>query len=100
MATKGNWAQYDVVVIGSGSAGLTAAKTARGFGKTVLLVDKRGTLGGTCTWTGCVPSKALIKAAQVAHTIQNAAQFGIQCSTVSSHDGEHISRELDEYKGE
>lgn len=55
--------QWDLVVIGGGSAGLTAARTAAGFGARVLLVE-RDRLGGDCLWTGCVPSKALIAAAR------------------------------------
>ncbi|MBS1896232.1 MAG: FAD-dependent oxidoreductase [Actinobacteria bacterium] len=53
---------WDLVVIGGGSAGLVASKTAAGFGARVLLVES-GRLGGDCLWTGCVPSKALIAAA-------------------------------------
>ncbi len=56
---------YDVVVIGAGSGGITAAVTAVGFGKKVLLVDKSKP-GGECTWSGCVPSKALINQAEAA----------------------------------
>lgn len=53
---------WDLVVIGGGSAGLVAGKTAAGFGARVLLIEK-ARLGGDCLWTGCVPSKALISAA-------------------------------------
>ena len=56
---------YDVVVVGGGAAGLTAAKTANGIGKKVALVDIKKHLGGECTWTGCMPSKTLIKRAEV-----------------------------------
>jgi len=69
--------KYDVAVIGAGSAGLTAAKTARGFGKRVVLIDKAGRFGGECTWTGCVPSKALIKAAEIAYHIKQSKRWGI-----------------------
>jgi pyruvate/2-oxoglutarate dehydrogenase complex dihydrolipoamide dehydrogenase (E3) component len=68
---------YDLVVIGAGAAGLTAS----GFGalmgaKTVLIEADR--LGGDCTWTGCIPSKTLLKAARVAHQIRSAGQYGLQ----------------------
>lgn len=52
-------AMWDLIVIGGGSAGLVASKTAAGFGARVLLIEK-DRLGGDCLWTGCVPSKALI----------------------------------------
>jgi pyruvate/2-oxoglutarate dehydrogenase complex dihydrolipoamide dehydrogenase (E3) component len=54
---------YDLIIIGAGSGGLSAAYTAVGFGKRVLLVDKE-LPGGECTWSGCIPSKALIHEAQ------------------------------------
>lgn len=55
--------EYDIVVVGAGSGGITAAVTAAGFGKKVLLIDKNKP-GGECTWAGCVPSKALINEAK------------------------------------
>ena len=55
---------YDFVVIGAGSGGLTAAKFASSLGASVLVVEKHR-VGGDCTWTGCVPSKALLRAARV-----------------------------------
>ncbi len=67
---------YDMVVIGAGAAGITAAKTAQGFGKKVALIEN-AKIGGDCTWTGCVPSKSLIKAAQIAHEQQKADRWGI-----------------------
>ncbi|MHB8500585.1 MAG: dihydrolipoyl dehydrogenase family protein [Candidatus Acidiferrales bacterium] len=62
---------FDVAVIGAGSAGLVAATTARRLGASVLLVEAER-VGGDCTWTGCVPSKALIHAATVAHRARRA----------------------------
>lgn len=61
--------QYDVIVIGAGSGGLTVAFTAVGFGKKVLLIDKSKP-GGECTWSGCVPSKALINEAKKVHGVK------------------------------
>jgi pyruvate/2-oxoglutarate dehydrogenase complex dihydrolipoamide dehydrogenase (E3) component len=71
--------RYDLVVIGAGSAGLTAANFAGGLGRKVALVE-RERLGGDCTWDGCVPSKALIKTAKVAHAMRTANRFGIQAN--------------------
>ena len=70
---------YDLVIIGAGSGGLTAAGFAAQLGARVALVEKRR-IGGDCTWTGCVPSKALLKAAKVAHQVRSAARYGIDAS--------------------
>ena len=67
---------YDLVVIGGGSAGLTAVRFARRLGLSVALVEKRR-VGGDCTWTGCVPSKALLKAASVARQSRDAGRYGL-----------------------
>jgi len=66
---------YDLVVIGGGSAGLTAAGFAARVGAKVLLAAER--LGGDCTWTGCIPSKGLIRAARLAHDGRLAGRIGI-----------------------
>ena len=67
---------YDLIIIGAGSAGLIAARFARGLGLSVALVE-RSRVGGDCTWTGCVPSKALLKAAGVAHSVRTAERYGL-----------------------
>jgi pyruvate/2-oxoglutarate dehydrogenase complex dihydrolipoamide dehydrogenase (E3) component len=66
----------DLCIIGAGSGGLTVAAAARAFGASVVLVE-RDKMGGDCLNAGCVPSKALIASAKVAHTMRNAARFGI-----------------------
>jgi pyruvate/2-oxoglutarate dehydrogenase complex dihydrolipoamide dehydrogenase (E3) component len=68
--------EYDLAVIGAGSGGLTGASFAARLGAKVALIEK-SRIGGDCTWTGCVPSKALLKAAKVAHETRTAAQYGI-----------------------
>lgn len=67
---------FDVVVIGGGAAGLTASGIAANFGAKTMMIEKNK-LGGDCTWTGCVPSKALLKAGKVAHYIREAGQYGL-----------------------
>ncbi len=72
MAARPVW---DLVVIGAGSAGLVASKTAAGFGARVLLVE-RDRLGGDCLWRGCVPSKTLISAAnRVGRPVSDSLAF-------------------------
>jgi pyruvate/2-oxoglutarate dehydrogenase complex dihydrolipoamide dehydrogenase (E3) component len=70
---------YDLVVIGAGSGGLVAARFAAQLGARVALAEKNR-IGGDCTWTGCVPSKALLKAAKVAHEVRTASQYGVIAS--------------------
>lgn len=67
---------FDLVIIGAGSGGLTAAGFAAQLGAKVALVEKNR-IGGDCTWTGCVPSKALLKAAKIAHEVRTASRFGV-----------------------
>jgi len=67
---------YDVIVIGGGAAGLTASGIAANFGAKTLLVE-HNRLGGDCTWTGCVPSKILLKAGKVAQQIRKAGKYGL-----------------------
>ncbi|TET34676.1 NAD(P)/FAD-dependent oxidoreductase [Candidatus Dependentiae bacterium] len=70
--------EYDVLVIGGGAGGLTASKTAHGLGKRVALLEKTDRLGGECTWTGCIPSKALIKTAEVAYHAKQLDRYGLR----------------------
>lgn len=66
----------DLVIVGGGTAGIFAAKTAGQLGARVVLVERDRT-GGDCLWTGCVPSKSLIAAAHAAHAMRTAGRFGI-----------------------
>jgi pyruvate/2-oxoglutarate dehydrogenase complex dihydrolipoamide dehydrogenase (E3) component/uncharacterized membrane protein YdjX (TVP38/TMEM64 family) len=68
---------YDVVVIGAGAAGLVACKLANGLGKRTALIEKRK-VGGDCTWFGCIPSKTLIKSANIAHQMTRLKEFGLK----------------------
>lgn len=68
--------RYDLVVLGGGTAGIIAARTAGRLGASVVLVERDRT-GGDCLWTGCVPSKSLIAAAHTAHRIRTSGRFGI-----------------------
>lgn len=70
---------YDLIVIGGGSAGLVAAGGAGILGAKVALVEKN-LLGGDCLYTGCVPSKSLIRSAKFASDAKRAEEFGFEIS--------------------
>ncbi|MEP6678418.1 MAG: FAD-dependent oxidoreductase, partial [Betaproteobacteria bacterium] len=67
---------FDLVVIGGGSGGLVVAAGGAALGAKVALVEKHK-LGGDCLWTGCVPSKTLIKSAQIAHEMSHADRWAL-----------------------
>ncbi len=69
--------RYNLVVIGGGTAGLVAAAGAAGLGAKVALVERRA-MGGDCLNVGCVPSKALIRAAHAAHAVRQAGRLGVR----------------------
>ena len=69
--------RYNLVVIGAGTAGLVTAAGAAGLGAKVALVE-RYLMGGDCLNVGCVPSKALIRAARAVHAVRHAGEYGIE----------------------
>ena len=69
--------KFDVVVIGGGTAGLVTASGCARLGRRVALIE-REKLGGDCLWTGCVPTKALVATARLAHQMRNANAFGLE----------------------
>jgi len=68
---------FDIAVIGGGSAGLTVTAGSAQLGAKTLLIEKETKLGGDCLHYGCVPSKTLIKTAHVYHLVKNTARFGL-----------------------
>jgi pyruvate/2-oxoglutarate dehydrogenase complex dihydrolipoamide dehydrogenase (E3) component len=70
---------YDLVVIGGGTAGLVSAAGAASLGARVALVE-RDKLGGDCLHRGCVPTKTLVKSTRVASLIDRSEEFGIKTS--------------------
>ena len=70
---------YDLIVIGSGPGGYSAAIRAGQYGLKTALVEKQPKLGGTCLLVGCVPTKALLQTADVWQRFVHAAEEGIQC---------------------
>jgi len=69
--------RYDLAVIGGGTAGLVSAAVSAGIGARTALIEQHR-LGGECLWTGCVPSKAIIRSASVLHALRHAADYGIE----------------------
>jgi pyruvate/2-oxoglutarate dehydrogenase complex dihydrolipoamide dehydrogenase (E3) component len=69
--------RYDLVIVGMGSGGMVAAEFAASLPLRVAVVE-RDRVGGECLWTGCVPSKALLASAKVAHTIRHAHRWGVE----------------------
>lgn len=74
--------EFDLCVLGAGSAGYAAAVIARDLGKSVALVDGPGPLGGLCILRGCMPSKTELRSAEVAHLARTASAVGIRVEGV------------------
>ncbi len=72
---------FDVIVIGTGQAGVPLSTRLAHGGKQVLLAE-RGELGGTCTNTGCTPTKTLVASARAAHVARGGARLGIRTESV------------------
>lgn len=68
---------FDIIIIGGGSAGLVSSKLTAGLGKKVLLIEKNK-IGGECTYYGCIPSKSFIRASKAYHEIKNLGTFNIK----------------------
>ncbi|HMO00748.1 MAG TPA: FAD-dependent oxidoreductase [Miltoncostaeaceae bacterium] len=81
----------DLIVIGAGMAGINAAARAVEAGASVAVVE-RDRVGGTCPIRGCIPSKALIRSAEIAHEARHAADYGIQVDGVRVDMGAVIDR--------
>jgi pyruvate/2-oxoglutarate dehydrogenase complex dihydrolipoamide dehydrogenase (E3) component len=77
---------FDIGIIGGGSAGLTIAAGASQLGAKTLLIEKEKELGGDCLHFGCVPSKTLIKTAKVYHQMKNAKAYGLPEADVKPID--------------
>lgn len=82
---------YDLVVIGGGPAGYAAAIRAGQLGKKVVCIEAERA-GGTCLNWGCIPSKALLKSAELYQAMQNSHEFGIYCDNLHFDFGKIIER--------
>lgn len=81
----------DLVVIGGGAGGLVVASVAAQLGLDVVLIEAQPQLGGDCLHYGCVPSKALLKVAQVAHCMRHADTYGLDIAD-SPVDMQQVNR--------
>src|SRR5690625_717103 len=73
--------EYDLVVLGGGTGGYVAAIRASQLGMNVAIVEKN-LLGGTCLHEGCIPSKSLLKSAEIYQTLLKASNFGVETSDI------------------
>ena len=73
---------FDVAVIGGGSGGYAAARTAASAGLRVVVIEGGDEVGGLCILRGCMPTKALLYAAEVLHLSRHAATWGIETAAV------------------
>ena len=83
--------QYDLIVIGGGSAGLTAATISSRLGAKTLLIDKEN-LGGDCLHYGCVPSKALLTSSNLIHHIKMAKKYGLESAEATYNINDIMER--------
>ncbi|TAE35293.1 MAG: dihydrolipoyl dehydrogenase [Runella slithyformis] len=90
--------QYDLIIIGSGPGGYVAAIRASQLGLKTAIVE-RESLGGICLNWGCIPTKALLKSAQVFQYIQHAADYGIKVGSAEADFGAVIKRSRDVANG-
>ena len=74
---------YDLLVIGSGSAGFNAARVGVSLGKRVAIVDSAPQLGGLCILKGCMPSKTLLYSTEILHLAQKGKNFGLRIPTAT-----------------
>src|SRR5712671_929949 len=73
--------RFDMIVIGSGQAGVPLATRMAAAGKKVLLAE-RAELGGTCTNSGCTPTKTMIASARAAHVARTSERLGVKTGSV------------------
>jgi dihydrolipoamide dehydrogenase len=83
--------QFDVVVLGGGPAGYVCAIRAAQVGLSTAIVE-RDKLGGVCVNIGCIPTKALLHSAYIAHLLKTSAEFGVDAGTVKTNYGTAMQR--------
>jgi pyruvate/2-oxoglutarate dehydrogenase complex dihydrolipoamide dehydrogenase (E3) component len=91
--TMNRSAAIDLCIIGSGSAGFSAAQTAKRLEKRAVIVDRDPALAGQCILRGCMPAKTLLHAAEVAHVAANARESGVDVPKVEVDPAKVVQRE-------
>src|SRR5436853_1713232 len=84
--------EFDLAIIGGGSAGYAAARTAAAEGLKTVVIEGGAEVGGLCILRGCMPTKALLYAAEVMHLASHARSWGIHAPEVSFNFGEVMGR--------
>jgi pyruvate/2-oxoglutarate dehydrogenase complex dihydrolipoamide dehydrogenase (E3) component len=85
---------FDIGILGGGAAGLTVASGAAQFGAKTLLIEKEKELGGDCLHYGCVPSKTLIRTANIYHLMKNAEKYGLPRTDLNPVDFQSIAARI------
>ena len=85
---------FDIGILGGGAAGLTVASGAARFGAKTLLIEKEKELGGDCLHYGCVPSKTLIRTANIYHLMKNAEKYGLPHTDLKPVDFQAIAQRI------
>ncbi len=94
---------HDVIIIGGGSAGYAAARTAEAEGANVGIID-HGPLGGLCILRGCMPTKTILRSSDIAALIRRAPEFGLHASNLQANLSaiidrkNHLIKEFTDYR--
>ena len=89
---------YDAIIIGTGQAGPSLAVRLAKSGQRVAIIE-RNRFGGTCVNTGCIPTKALVASARVAHVARRASEFGVEIGSPVSVNMKRVKARKDEIAG-
>jgi pyruvate/2-oxoglutarate dehydrogenase complex dihydrolipoamide dehydrogenase (E3) component len=91
--------EYDVAILGGGSAGYAAARTTAAAGLQTIVIESGAEVGGLCILRGCMPSKALLYAAEVLHRVRHAEPWGIRAENVGFDFAKVMARKNTLIKG-
>src|SRR5450830_661875 len=95
----GSSPDFDLIVLGAGTGGYTAAFRATQLGMNVALVDQ-GKIGGTCLHVGCIPTKAMLESAELFARVKRASEFGIELPEPPALNYGQIARRRDQIVGQ